>query len=515
MRYALYSADEWMFNEDFRERKIPMEIDMALGGHGGFQVLLEKETLAQVKVLCDAPEIKAEIFALLDVGVNENTSPALMTTTDYESCKSFVTKKAPFRVYDALKPIERMPSFKALYVRLFAPHNAKTGTFAGDLVLTDEEGETRISFSVSVYGALVPSMEKSKLGFLNFCSYENIAKQHNVPMDSQEYWDIFRSYVRQQLSMRSTHILLPEGKMIYDKAGHAVGADFSFCERAARIALDEGAKWVCGGHVAHWHEWNEESYYLAWADDISATDAKGYAQLRIYFSEWARVIKRNGWEGRVAQCLADEPQTYNDKTYRMLSGIFRKFLPGVPIIDAVETTELYGGIDVWVPKEDTYEKHREAFDSVHVLGETMWFYTCAFPAGPSMNRSMDLPLLVSREILWRGAGYGLEGYLHWGLNYYLGDDIMNSACCPHKGELLPAGDAHIVYPDGKYVLASMRLEAQRAGIEDYELLWQLRKKHPQKAEELINRACPSFKEYERDAKAFAAIRRELLRSMED
>ena len=57
----------------------------------------------------------------------------------------------------------------------------------------------------------------------------------------------------------------------------------------------------------------------------------------------------------MAQALADEPQTYNDKTYRILAGMCRKFLPGVPIIDAVETTNLGGGIDIWVPKQDTYE----------------------------------------------------------------------------------------------------------------------------------------------------------------
>ncbi|MFQ9992757.1 hypothetical protein [Ruthenibacterium lactatiformans] len=42
---------------------------------------------------------------LLPVGVNENTSPTLMTTTDYESCREFVTRKAPFEVFDALKPL--------------------------------------------------------------------------------------------------------------------------------------------------------------------------------------------------------------------------------------------------------------------------------------------------------------------------------------------------------------------------------------------------------------------------
>ena len=59
----------------------------------------------------------------------------------------------------------------------------------------------------------------------------------------------------------------------------------------------------------------------------------------------------------MSQALADEPQTHNDATYRILAGIFRKFMPGIPIIDAVETTNLGGGIDIWVPKQDTHPIH--------------------------------------------------------------------------------------------------------------------------------------------------------------
>ena len=52
----------------------------------------------------------------------------------------------------------------------------------------------------------------------------------------------------------------------------------------------------------------------------------------------------------------------------------------------------------------------------------------------------ELNEVVQRQIAM-GALYRLSGFLHWGFNYYIGDDIWNSACCPHKGALLPAGDA--------------------------------------------------------------------------
>ena len=241
-----------------------------------------------------------------------------------------------------------------------------------------------------------------------------------------------------------------------------------------------------------------------------------YLQMRLYFSQWAQVIRENGWEDRMTQALADEPQTHNDKTYRVLASMFRKFLPNVPIIDAVETVNLGGGIDIWVPKQDTYEKWKKEYETLQAAGEEMWFYTCAFPAGPAMNRSMDLPLTVSRVVLWMGALYRLSGFLHWGFNYYIGEDIWHSACCPHKGALLPAGDAHIVYPgDNGGPWRSMRFEAQRGGAEDYELLVQAIALAPDQTDALIRSVCTTFRDYVRSGEEVSAARQKLLELLEE
>lgn len=144
----------------------------------------------------------------------------------------------------------------------------------------------------------------------------------------------------------------------------------------------------------------------------------------------------------------------------------------------------------------------------------MWFYTCAFPAGPIMNRSMDLPLTASRAVLWMGALYRLSGFLHWGFNYYIGNDIWHSACCPHKGALLPAGDAHIVYPGKNGPLRSMRFEAQRAGAEDYELLMQAVQSAPEKTDALIRKVCTSFRNYTREGSILTEEKNNLIQRLE-
>ena len=144
----------------------------------------------------------------------------------------------------------------------------------------------------------------------------------------------------------------------------------------------------------------------------------------------------------------------------------------------------------------------------------MWFYTCAFPAGPVMNRSMDLPLTASRAVMWMGALYRLSGFLHWGFNYYIGDDIWHSACCPHKGALLPAGDAHIVYPGPEGPWRSMRFEAQRAGAEEWELLAQALRAAPEETEELIRGVCSDFRTYVQEGRPLIDARARLIRLLE-
>lgn len=525
IRFSVFNDADWLYPDSAHSALTDVSLHLPRGGHDGAQILVDASH-APVSVSC-RPDVSCpsgdnasptlQLYRLLPVGVNENTSPTLMTTTDYESCREFVTRKAPFDVYDALKPFDgEIPEGGrfALYLCAEASPDAAPDIYSGSLTITDEDGQTDIPIRYTVHTPVVPSLSASGLGMLNFFDYDGLSGQHKTNKGSDEYWETFRYYVRAQIALRCTHILLPAGEPVYQD-DVLTGFDFSAAIRAGRIALEEGAVRLCGGHVAHWHEWDDGEYYPNWDQATGITTPQGYLQMRLYFSTWAKVVRENGWEDCMTQALADEPQTHNDKTYRILAAMFRKFLPSVPIIDAVETVNLGGGIDIWVPKQDTYEKWREDYALLQAAGEEMWFYTCAFPAGPAMNRSMDLPLTVSRLVLWMGALYRLSGFLHWGFNYYIGEDIWHSACCPHKGALLPAGDAHIVYPgaDGA-PLRSMRFEAQRGGAEDYELLRQAIAVSPDKTDALIRTVCTTFRDYVKSGEEVAAARQKLIELLE-
>lgn len=513
MNYSIYTDMDWTYPDFPHNWNQEIALTLPRGGHAGAQILGEiPSSFVQISLKWhQETDMEANLFWMIPIGVNENTDSVMMTTTDFERCKTFVTRKAPFEVYDALRPIEEAPPSGrlALFLCVDAAESIRPGLYTGKVSIREGKQETVIPLSCTVSAALVPPLSSSHLGMLNFFDYEGLATQHHVTKNSEKYWEIFGRYVRAQVDMRCTHILLPPGEAVFEN-GELIDFDFSAAEKAGQIAKANGAIWLCGGHIAHWHAWDEQEYYPNWSRTLRVTTTEGYLQLRLYLTKWREIILKNNWQECMAQALADEPQTHNDMTYRILAGIFRKFLPGIPIIDAVETTNLGGGIDIWVPKQDTYEKWRGEYEKLQSAGETMWFYTCAFPAGPIMNRSMDLPLTASRALFWMGAYYRLDGFLHWGFNYYIGIDIWRSACCPHKGALLPAGDAHIVYPGKDGPLRSMRYEAQRAGAEDYELLIQALNTAPSQAEQIIQSVCTDFRNYTRKGQVLADARNRLL-----
>lgn len=118
-------------------------------------------------------------------------------------------------------------------------------------------------------------------------------------------------------------------------------------------------------------------------------------------------------------------------------------------------------------------------------------------------------------LFWGCARYGLTGYLHWGFNYWPEDvrydpfECSNTPNVAFNG-IYPSGDAYIVYPGDEGPLLGMRLEAQRRGAEDYELLLLLKSSKPMEYERLMKKTLRSFSDYNADTEAFEETRRELL-----
>ena len=166
-------------------------------------------------------------------------------------------------------------------------------------------------------------------------------------------------------------------------------------------------------------------------------------------------------------------------------------MPGVTIIDPVESTELYGSLEVWIVKQELYEKYAQAYQTIREMGAELWVYTCGFPANDWMNRILDLHPLAGRLPMWMAIRYNMKGFLHWGYNCFSERPFENT-CVTHRFGNLPAGDANIVYPGNDRPWDSVRSHLQRAGAEEAELLMQLMEKDEEKARKSLLKTLDAY-----------------------
>jgi len=513
MTYQIFSENEWIYPDTTLANPgntallyAPRNADTC------FQVLTDL-TLAGGEAFAlavDGLPLKASAEQLLPAHVGQNSAADRLTTMNYESVKHFVTRQAPFDVYEICRPLDSgvlEAGRAAFYLRLDVPRDALPGEYAGKIVLTIGDEQLVLPVSIRIYAAVVPSLSEANFHMVNWIYYDKLAEQHQVEQYSPEYLEILNAYLDNELDMRNDYLMIPSGVPVRDEAGKVVDFDFSGAEFVGNAALKKGFRYVMGGFSARFNRWDEPDHYLLWDREVTVTSLEGYRQLKLYFTRAWESVVRNGWQEHYMQCLVDEPQFPNSLAYRALSGICRSCMPGVIIHDPVETTDVEGAIDVWVVKQAIFDKYIDTYRALQAMGEEMWIYTCGFPGGYCMNRIIDLPLTVSRLPLWMCYLYDCPGFLHWG--YHAHNPEVAGETCYKVGDGLyyPPGNSFVVYPGDGRPWYSVRGHLQRAGSIDVELFRQLGE---EKAKELILRVCRNFDDYDPSVEALEAVRKEVL-----
>jgi hypothetical protein len=521
MKCKVVSINEWLYPDTpvTASKPKPVVLHAARGTRTGFQMLLKPlsaESQVQIVTECTAEDCpEPELFQLIDVMVERNTGPIGFIAKEGESADGYATRLAPFRVYDAMKPF--VPSLtmrrevEAFYVGWCIPEDAEPGVFKWTIRVTIGNESLAIPVELTVHAATVT--DPGTFSLTNWFSLEAMATRHGIEPWTEAHWRMIRKYGELMRRGRQTHFWVPIGLIgIREEPEGVFSFDFHKAERLIRTFLKLGFTGIEAGHVAGRTSFDAPNFVLASDSKINAASHEGYNFLAQYLFNWRHFLKRNGWLDITVQHVGDEPTAHSMGDYRIIAGIVRKFMPGTPIIDAVELSELAGAVDIWVPKDDYYEKHREEFEFFRRHGDTIWCYTCCFPGGHYMNRLLDMPLLRTRYLQWGCFKYDIPGFLHWGLNHYRHDQDPFECNCPDHGggNNLPPGDTHNVYPGEGAPWGSVRLEAQAAGIEDYELFQMVKEFDPDQAQRILESCFRGFKDADENAQHFAAAHRRLL-----
>ena len=473
---------------------------------------------AELRWDCDG----ASAFRLIDVPVEQNTGLDSRTEAFKNKENPHVIRRAPFRVYEALEPIEGTAQASeagvlALRIELAIGADAEPGSRELTIGLESGDWKQALTWRLTVLSVTVPATSAKSPGYTNWFSPSAIAARHGLERWSEPFWTMFERYADLMARGRQNTFWIRWGDFAGENAAGELEVDRARLERYVKLFLERGFNRVEGGHVANRHQgdWGSPRLDLV----ITGSDVNGELG-RAELATLLEGVKLELPEGvTYLQHLTDEPTDRNAESYLALAAEVRRLLPGVRIFEATMSLKLVGAIDCWCPQVQEYQKHRSFFEERKRAGDEVWVYTCLVPGGPWLNRLLDQERLRPVYLGWSLARYDLDGFLHWGLNHYRGGvDPFEQSVVPHGAgppNFLPAGDSHVVYPGARGPLSGVRFEAHRIGMEDAELLARLKAREPERAARIVERVFRAYDDWELAVPAYRAARLELLEALSE
>ena len=417
-----------------------------------------------------------------------------------------------------------------IWISIPIPVNAEKGLYKGQIIITGKIGNKKFTmskdYSVKVYPVTV---EKTSLWVTNLFSTDTAQlKLMNggrsfVPF-SDQHWELIRILARKMADYRqNVAIISPLALSDFAYENGKWKTDFTKFDKMVEIFMKEGVIGrIEGGHIGGREStWTSQFVVMVPGkgddpqkkfDNLLMSDPKAKAFYTDFIPALRDHLKEKGWDKIYMQHLADEPIHENVKSYIEIAKFIRTLAPDFKFIDACHSKDLDGMLDIWVPQLDYMNTDYEFYNKQNHSGKEIWTYTCLNPKFEYANRFIELPLLRTRYIHWINFKYNIPGYLHWGLNFWHPEGAFGEQTSIQYdgGQVLPGGDGWIIYPKDGKLLSSIRFDAMRDGIVDYELFRMLEKKDPEKAKDIIDKVVYAFDKYDNNIEAFREHRRHLM-----
>jgi hypothetical protein len=417
-----------------------------------------------------------------------------------------------------------------VWISIPIPANTEKGLYKGQVTITGKIGKRSFSmtkdYSVKVYPVTV---EKTSLWVTNWFSIDTAQLKwmnggKSFEPFSEQHWEFIRTLAGKMADYRqNVAIISPVGLSEFTYDNGKWKTDFTKFDKVVDIFIKEGVIGrIEGGHIGGREStWlsqfvvmvpNQGNDPLKRFDNLPISDPGAKKFYTDFIPALRDHLKEKGWDKIYMQHLADEPIPENVKSYIEIAKFVRKLAPDFKFIDACHSKDLNGMLDIWVPQLDFMNRDYEFYNKQHQSGKEIWTYTCLNPKFEYANRFIELPLLRTRYIHWINFKYNIPGYLHWGLNFWGEEGAFGdqTGIQYEGGNVLPGGDAWIIYPKDGKLFSSIRFDAMRDGIVDYELFRMLEKKDPAKAKDIIDKAIFTFDRYDNSIQVFRAHRRHLM-----
>jgi hypothetical protein len=373
---------------------------------------------------------------------------------------------------DVLRPVPngeapvRFGSWSALWFDVMTTDPARAGVHELTVVVSAPDGSElhRAPVAVEITGIELPPLDIVSGHWMHL---DSLADHYGVEVFSEEHWAIVERFMASAVEMGATSLLAPVWTPPLDTA---VGTyrtvvqliDITATNDGYAFGFDRLRRWldVCrrtgitGVEVAHlFTQWGAkatpgivvgEERVFGW--DVPATDVR-YRELMEALLPALQAVLDEEWDREyVVFHISDEPSGEDGLAgYLAAKAVVADLLKGWTVVDALSEHSFYtsGAVEVPVVATD----HVEPF--LAERPERMWVYYCVSQDRDVANRFIGMPSARNRAIGHQLFASGVDGFLHWGFNFwYTWHSIrrVDPFADTSAGGAFPSGDPFAVYP---------------------------------------------------------------------
>lgn len=399
-----------------------------------------------------------------------------------------------------------------------------------------ENGEEILAEAVYHLTVLPARLPEQKLLFTQWFHSDCLAHWYRVPVFSQEWWQRVDQYLacakKNGLNLILTPIFTPPldtavGKerltvqlaaVKKEEAGYTF--DFSNLQKWIGICRKNGIRHFEISHL--FTQWGagfapkivadvdgKQVRIFGW--ETKADSPEYTAFLDAFLPELVSFLEKEGILDSCFFHISDEPRTEHLASYTSANEIVRKHIGDSKIMDAISDYDFYENGLIDLPVCSTNHIH----PFLEKKTEPLFAYYCCGQTRGTANRLFGMPQVRNRCIGVQMYASGVQGFLHWGYNYWLSPGSqypIDPYAVTDCERTFPGGDSFSVYPTEEGPVESARQVVFYEALQDVRLLELMEEKLGRQRVETLLADWPylAFDTSPRSAEEFLKLRGRLI-----
>ncbi len=501
-----------------------------------FQIALQNNSEVMLKLL------KVKITGLDEEYISMRTVELVPAGYVIPSADDYYISTKTGVFPDVLKPFGKkglvLPcmQWRSVWVTINAEKNIPAGKYELKIEILNPENEVigKCKYALEVLEEKLPECD---LKLTNWMHYDCIAHRHNVELFGDDFYKVFEYYLKAYVTCGQNMLLTPLFTPPLDtlvggerRTAQLVGVKkmqtgYEFCfdelKKFISFVTARGIKYIEFSHL--FTQWggefcpkimaetgNGEEKIFGW--ETKADEQEYVAFLGAFLPALMQKLEEWGVAEKCYFHLTDEPHIDHLENYEKCRALVKKYIKDRPIMDAMSNYDFYekGLVDIPVPIANRYLSFKE-----HGVKNMFVYYCCVPCTAYYSNRALGMPLQRTRILGWQLYASGVQGFLHWGFNFYntaFSLEEIDPYADTSAGGMFPAGDSFIVYPAQDNVLMSIRGESIGEAVQDYRLCMLLEQCiGKEKVQELLRGwGIEAYHKYPRSVRIHNTIRQKLI-----